>query len=129
MDEARQSREITSGQIAWESCTWPPGPAADPDGYTRITQSIRDGVQIGDTEDRFNRPGCRRFRLRYQHTNMGETVIGKPFVLLPGQARKRFGDLAEPGDADGPVFSASDDEVVVLRQAIKEIPVDVRCVA
>lgn len=111
-------------QSTFASCTWPPAPGSDPDGFGTITVTEADGP--GDAEasgrdfaDRIE-SSCRRLRLAYSFSSMGGFDRLAPFTARPGQIWAPrpggFGPIATSGLLNLP-FAPLRDEVTVLRNA------------
>jgi hypothetical protein len=127
--ESRVERPAGSGQIfdqhTYESCTWPPGAGADPDGYgtivvTEVAGPGQSEASFRDAADRIESK-CPRLRLRYSYGSMGQFARLRPFTARGGEIWAYSG--ASSGTAFAPVrttglnlpFYPVSNEVDVLR--------------
>jgi hypothetical protein len=81
--------QLVFQQHSYASCSWPPGAAADADGYRAITVTLTNGPGQTDNSGRdFSdviESHCSRIRLQYQEEFMGVQTPWTPFVARPGQ--------------------------------------------
>jgi hypothetical protein len=106
----------------FRSCTWPPPPYADRDGFSQITVTTVVGV-VGASEadnsgyaDRI-RGRCRTFEFAYDHGKMGEVTHHGPVRAKPGDLLIGGDGVPYPGEVRDLDFYPGPDEVVVLHNS------------
>ena len=143
--ETRVDRsQVISGapQTVFVSCTWPPAPGADSDGYRAIALSTVQGP--GESEatgrslaDRIE-SRCRTLKLAYSRAFMGEQTRLDPFrahpgdIWAPSETRSGFARIGKIGTPSGNQaklpFYPGGDEVIVLNSGHYARPDRVECV-
>ena len=75
-------------QTTYASCSWPPAPGADADGYAAITVTQTDGPGAGNASNGnfadVIESRCKRIRLHYAYQHMGDHITYAPFAASPG---------------------------------------------
>ena len=78
----------TFRQTTYASCSWPPAPGADADGYEAITVTLTNGPGVGDASNRdfadVIESRCKNVRLHYAYEHMGDQIPYAAFVARPG---------------------------------------------
>jgi hypothetical protein len=87
LNGAAEQQHPAAGITVYATCSWPPGPAADPDGYTSISVQEVGGPGAdeasGSSEvDRIIGP-CARYQLTYSFGYMGESKHLSAFGVSP----------------------------------------------
>ena len=139
LGRARQTRPARSGesriernatvlsQDAFLSCTWPPEPGADQDGYRAIVVTKVNGPEQGEftgrnVADRIE-SNCKRLSLAYVFGSIGTFKRLPPFAAAPGEFWGLNDPLQgpddhfvrlDPGQINLPFYPGGQ-EVVVLR--------------
>src|SRR5207248_3309781 len=110
------------GTYDWLSCTWPPTPDADADGFTHIHVDAISGPGEGDASDSNIRDvitgSCRTYQVTYDFEHMVDMERGKPVVVPLGMVTSidDLGHAWTPKDNNGEwPFYPGRDEVDVLR--------------
>jgi TIR domain len=136
--------QVISGvpQTVFASCTWPPPPGADSDGYRAIAVSMVKGPGEGEytgrtIADRIE-SRCRTLELEYSHAFMGEQTRFEPFRARPGDiwapsetasGFARIGKIGTPsGNQAKLLFYPGRDEVIVLHSGHYAPIENVECV-
>jgi hypothetical protein len=122
-------------QSAFVSCTWPPGPGADPDGYglIAVTQSEGPGDNEATGRDYADRveSECDRLRVEYSYAKMGDFERLPALIGAPGQiwapGAQSFGRVASSGLLNLP-FTPLRRELTILRNLSYRLD-GVRCIA
>jgi hypothetical protein len=83
-----QMSPTTAGTAVFDSCSWPPSPYADSDGFTEIASAYapgpdQDQASGATTVDRITGP-CRIFDLSYDFGSQGDLKHLKPFRVGAG---------------------------------------------
>ncbi len=114
-------------QTTYASCSWPPPPGADPDGYRAITVTLTEGPGQDDASGRdfmdVIESHCVRLRLTYALEFMGVEKVLPPILAGPGDiwAPGASADLSRIAEIGSPTQQQLDlpyypppDSVVVL---------------
>jgi hypothetical protein len=133
MDRARQTTHPhpdTSDVFdvtRFESCSWPPGKGADPDGYAVITVSTRQGPgqseASGATAADVISGTCQLFLLNSQFGSQGDYHANQPVEIRAGGIAMLDGQPA-PKDVG---FYPNPDEAVILRNS-NDVITDAMCI-
>jgi hypothetical protein len=95
--EANVGSGGTFMQTTYASCSWPPGPGTDPDGYREITVTLSDGPGQDDASGRdfmdVIESHCQRLRLTYVAEFMGEEQVLPPIVASAGDIWSAHGTV------------------------------------
>ncbi len=90
----------TFNQTTYASCTWPPGPGADPDGYRAITATVTNGPGVSDeSPNEFAtvvESKCKRIKALYSLSSSGDEHLLTPFIARPGDIWEANGGSARP---------------------------------
>lgn len=112
--------EITSDQLLFRGCVWPPPSGANNDGFTEITVTSHDGPGESEAEgltmaDVFT-SSCRDIEVKYLFASQGTLVAEQPFRLTKGEMRRvEDGSIWMPrNEEEAALYSARRDESVVL---------------
>jgi Uncharacterised protein family UPF0547 len=119
-------QEETIDQISggvFRSCTWPPIPGAQPDGYTEVVLTSLRGP--GESEatgatwvDRISVPsGCHEIQLHYSFSTQGGFRRERPIVVPVGDLLTVTGESWEPGPESPLPFDPAESDVVVVRSS------------
>ncbi|WP_060179352.1 hypothetical protein [Streptomyces sp. IMTB 1903] len=124
MNGATEKITSNDGTTLFASCTWPPSPLADPDGYQAITvrsEELPGGAEAtGDTTaDRVTGP-CASYTLTYTYNHMGQIEHTDPVTLAPG--RRVFFPTLAAWEGALPFMPGRDELVVIhgLRYEVDE---------
>src|SRR5450755_1069247 len=100
---ARAEVQVSGTQVEFQqqtfaTCTWPPAPGADADGYRAITVAFTNGPGVIDASGRdaadvIESP-CKSLELVYATEFMGEQKLLPPFTAHPGDIWAASGTVA-----------------------------------
>ncbi len=81
--------QFTFTQMTYASCTWPPGPGADPDGYRAMTATLTNGPGTTDASPNeyvtVIESKCKRVEVLYSLGKSGDEQLFRPFVARPNE--------------------------------------------